>query len=482
MSSILTSGKEGVVNGLVEKLREFKVEYSPINYYYTPLTMYPRSLTPIRQLDSNNHKGLAGFNTMFYVHIPYCTTRCTFCPFYLDVSKEVGEEYVDGLVSQLERVSSDMDSQPREFNVYFGGGSPNLLSSRQIDRLLKGITQHQSGSINEVSIELHPEMVGREGYLQALKELGIKRVSFGLQSINPEILRRTARHHDARALDDILTEAREIGLTVNVDVMYGGFIDETLDDNERTFNHVFSVLQPSWVTGYQMCVQEGTAEFERYRRESQRYPDNKGILSARALLHQIAEINGYPYLGGDYFSKDKPNPFYQERKWGNKNAVIALGSGTYSYLIDGENMQGVLRWAPFDTEEYLRLVKDGKSAVEREIAYTPKDVESWIIMSQLKKGRLTDEHLSADFRKKLEGLATQGFLERSNGQFRLTEQGILVEDLVYASLIPRATWEKFRQQRKQEGYSKEAKYDWFFEPETVLRFQEAMTIRGCDPL
>lgn len=475
--TLLTERRKNTVSGLVGKLSEFGIGYNPVNYYYTPLTMYPRSLTPVRQSNSWEQIDMSGFNTMFYVHIPYCTTRCTFCPFYLDISKEVGEEYVDGLVSQLERVSSDMTSQPREFNVYFGGGSPNLLSLRQIDRLLEGITQHQDGLINEVSIELHPEIAGREGYLQALKDLGINRVSFGLQSINPIILRKTARHHDAKALDKILAEARGLGLTVNVDVIYGGFIDEMLADDEEVFNHVFSTLQPSWVTGYQMCVQEGTAEFERYKRENQRYPNSEAILSARALLHQIAEANGHHYLGGDYFSRDKSNPFYQERKWGNKNAVIALGSGAYSYVVDGENMQGVLRWAPFDTTEYLRLVKDGRSAVEREIAYTSKDVESWITMSQLKKVRLTDEHLSTSFREKLQGLAIQGFLERANGQFKLTERGILVEDLVYASLIPRTTWEEFRERRKKEEYPKEAKYDWFFEPETVLRFQEAVGIK-----
>lgn len=446
-------------------------------YEYFVRLLYPRSVTPVRQSGSSEQADLSQFNTMFYVHIPYCTTRCTFCPFYLDVSQGVGDEYVDGLVSQISRISSEMASPPREFNVYFGGGSPNLLSLRQMEKILEEITHRQNGSVNEISIELHPEIAGKKGYLQALKNLGINRVSFGLQSINSEILRRTARHHDAKALDEILSEARELGLTVNVDVMYGGFIDETLAGDEQTFNHVFSALQPSWITGYQMCVQEGTAEFERYKRENQRYPNSEAILSARALLHQIAEEKGYHYLGGDYFSKDKPNPFYQERKWGSKNAVIALGSGAYSYVVDGKDMRGVLRWSPFNTAEYLRLVRDGKSAVEREVKYTPKDVESWITMSQLKKGRLTDESLSDDFRVKLQGLANQGFLEKANGQFRLTERGILVEDLVYSSLIPRTTWKKFRQKRKQEDYQKDAKYDWFFEPETVLRFQEAVGIQ-----
>ena len=83
-------------------------------------------------------------------------------------------------------------------------------------------------------------------------------------------------------------------------------------------------------------------------------------------------------------------------------------------------------------------------------------------MSQLRKGRLTDEQLSDDFRTKLQRLDNQEFLEKTNGQFRLTDRGILVEDLVYASLIPRTTWGKFRQRIKQEDYPKEAKYDWFF--------------------
>ena len=75
--ALLSEGRRDNVSGLVQKLSESGLDYNPVSYYYTPLTMYPRSVTPVSQSDSNEHMDLSGFNTMFYVHIPYCTTRCT---------------------------------------------------------------------------------------------------------------------------------------------------------------------------------------------------------------------------------------------------------------------------------------------------------------------------------------------------------------------------------------------------------------------
>ena len=460
---ILAMPRRNIVSDLVDRLNVDGIEYTPVTYYYTPLTMYPRSLTPMASSNPAQSFALSDSETMFYVHIPFCTARCTFCPFYLDVAKSVDNNYVTGLVSQLRDISDRLSNQPGEYNIYFGGGSPNLLSVDQLDRILEAFLEYQEGSLKEVSMELHPEAAQEEGYLKELVELGVNRVSFGLQTVNSASLRRTVRHHTVGALDECLKEARKLGLATNVDVMYGGFLDETLESDKETFMHVFSRLQPTWVTGYQVCIQEGTPDFEKYQKESYRYPNTIAILSARALFHQIAESEGYYYLGGDYFSKDQGNPNYQEKKWGNRNAVISLGSGTYSYIIDRGKSQGNLWWSPFDTRKYLQLVRDGKAPVERSIEYTPEDIESWTIMSQLKKGRVIKNQISAGFRKKLIRLVDEGFLDSDSDGFSLSSQRTLVEDLVYASLIPRSTWESFREKRKRKDYSQEAKYDWFFE-------------------
>jgi coproporphyrinogen III oxidase-like Fe-S oxidoreductase len=230
------------------------------------------------------------------------------------------------------------------------------------------------------------------------------------------------------------------------------------------------------MTGYQTCIQEGTVEYHRFARHRTAYLERAGMLCARSLFRQIAEEEGYHYSGGYYFLKHRKNPTYQTLKWGHKSAVIAFGAGTYSYLVDGWNLKGTLSWSPFSINKYIELVNNGTDPVDRRILYTAEDVESWITISRLKTKAALHGRLSDAMKEKLHALAKKGFLELKDGAFELSETGFLIEDLIYASIMPKTTWNSFRQRREEVGYGEEARFDWFFEPGAVLRFQRAIGI------
>jgi oxygen-independent coproporphyrinogen-3 oxidase len=320
-------------------------------------------------------------------------------------------------------------------------------------------------------MELHPEVAKQSGYLERIAQAGVKRVSFGLQSTDPSILKGTARHHAPHVLDGVLKHAKDLGLMTNVDVMYGGLPGETLQNDQLTFRHVFERLNPEWVTGYQTCIQEGTAEAIRYQQARHLYPDTAAILSARALLHKLAIENGYRYLGGDYFSKAQPNPNYQKSKWGQKTAVIAFGPGTYSYILDSH--QGALWWSPFDTKAFMGRIRSGRLPIERTTKYTEKDIESWNAIGRLKRQQPIS-CLTTGLEQKFNALQYLGLTRMDAAGLLLTEKGILIEDLIYAALMPEETWCSFAEKRKSDYTAEDAKYDWFFEPEAVLKFQRKL--------
>lgn len=469
------------VDDVDEFFESGKIGYDQQVYYYTPLTAYPRSLTPLVAGDPYPVPGdLSEYRTQLYFHTPFCTARCTFCPFQLDIRPDVSAAYVDAVVTQIRMVGA-RTKLPKEFTVYFGGGSPNLLSAAQVSHIMTAIEEAFHGSIGQCTMELHPQVAQHPEHLRALRDLGIKRVSFGYQSIDEQILRVTARHHKAAALDEAIKLAQDLGFLVNVDVMYGGFPHETLDADRRTFEYVLG-LAPDWVTGYQMCIQEGTAELRRYQQHRDWYPDRRMMLEARATLQDMAVTSGWQYSGGDYYARPSASAEPRNRRlvpstvlprlWHDKAACLSFGSGNYSHVLDAEGTS-LLWWSPFTVDGYLQDVSSGRYPVERLIELTDEDVSGWTAIAKLKTGAAQAE-FSARQRNAVTALCRSGFVSvDQDHRYRLTRRGILVEDLVYASLLPAAMWREFSNRRLSPGYTEvDARYDWFYDPDVVLAFQD----------
>ena len=453
------------VEAVLSILKDAQIDYSPLNYYYTPITPYPRSITP--QAKEPLNVDLSDFQVMVYIHIPFCSRRCTFCPFFLDVNQKVPEVFVSALKKQIKQTYTNFQL-PSKFNIYFGGGSPNLLSIDQLKEIIDCFDKEQ---VEEISLEIHPEVYkNNKNYFADISKLGINRVSVGLQSTEAEILRTSTRGHDALTLKKIIPEIKKNNLLVNVDVMFGGLFGETFGSTKNTFEYVFGELKPDWITAYQVCIHGGTAEKNRYKKYPEKYPDTKTILDMRAIRQKIAQKNRYKYLFGDYFSAEQLNPKYKTKRWSPKTAVIGLGPGAHSYIIDQKQKLGFNLYSSFNIEEYLNLVNSNKYPTERLIKLNEEYIDSWRIISQLKSSGFVEETNSNLILSKLSKL---NLLTQENSVFKLTERGVLIEDLIYAVLIPLEMWIKFSAKKKDKNYSPEnAKYDWFFDPDVVIQFKK----------
>lgn len=270
---------------------------------------------------------------------------------------------------------------------------------------------------------------------------------------------------------DDLTGGADAG--AQFDIMFGGLFGETVKAAYYTFNHVFHDLRPDWVTVYQVSIKRGTPEKSRHEKFAKNYPDTKTILKIRALRHQIASDNGYNYLFGDYFSCEQTNPRYQKKKWSEKGAVIGIGSGAYSYVIDATNAFGVIWFSPFDISEYIKIIGKHELPVERTTNLNSKSIDSWRIISGLKtEGKISKKVCKGLFYL-LRRMSSLGLMHEDREGFSLSPAGILIEDLIYAVLMPIEIWEHFSEVKKNASYSpEEEKYDWFFDPNVVIKFWE----------
>jgi coproporphyrinogen III oxidase-like Fe-S oxidoreductase len=438
------------------------IDYSPNTSCFTPGAPYPRSTTPPGATPAV--PDLSAMVTSIYVHIPYCSRKCSFCPFFARAGCAVPDAYVDGIVRHLELVDRTC-ALPATFELRLGGGSPNLLSPVQLGRI---VGHFAPSRLELVNIEVHPECSAVPGYVASLVELGVTNLSVGLQSSAGDVLRATGRGHDPDALAQLAAQVAVTPIALNVDIMYGGLREETAANAALTFRFAFEELRPATVNAYRVGYQRGVPEHERFIEHPERYPSTVEVFEITALLEDTAAASGYSYLGMGYYGREPaPKPALP------RLATVGIGAGSYTHVVDLVAGTGLVAFAPFDTERYLQLLARGDLPVERAKHFDRDYLDRWAALLDFKARRpMRHAHFEAGPGARLvDGLAALGLIEgRSDGSV-MTDAGILLEDLLAALLMPRTLWQELSRRRRQSAYTPtESRYDWFFDPDVVLAF------------
>ena len=196
-----------------------------------------------------------------YIHIPFCVQKCNYCDFLsFPCKEEVRDRYVDALVRELNNFNhKDMEVA----TVFFGGGTPSILSCEEIEKIMAAIKEHFRLAIDaEITMECNPGTVSRNK-LNRIRELGINRLSIGLQSCSDSELRLLGRIHSYADFLDCYRMAREAGFdNINIDIMSalpGQSVESYLD----TLTKVVS-LKPEHVSAYSLIIEENTPFYSIY--------------------------------------------------------------------------------------------------------------------------------------------------------------------------------------------------------------------------
>jgi oxygen-independent coproporphyrinogen-3 oxidase len=191
-----------------------------------------------------------------YIHIPFCVKKCEYCDFYSLCDLSLREAYADALIAQIKSFRAEAKNRLVD-TIYFGGGTPSLLSGEDIVRILRAIRSVSRVSDDaEISLEANPGTLTPEK-LSAYHEAGINRLSMGLQSANPNELKRLGRIHTREEFENSFLLARLEGFqNINVDVMYA-IPDQTEQTLSDTLDYVIS-LDPDHISFYGLKIEPGT--------------------------------------------------------------------------------------------------------------------------------------------------------------------------------------------------------------------------------
>jgi oxygen-independent coproporphyrinogen-3 oxidase len=288
-----------------------------------------------------------------YVHVPFCTKRCDYCAFATWTDRwALADDYVAGCGEEIRRAVDG--GMPSATSVYFGGGTPSLLPPAQIGRLLAGLLRVTGA---EVTVECNPETVD-EAKLHGYRDVGVTRLSFGVQSMVPHVLTALGRQHDVRAVHRAVSAAGAAGFgtTYSVDLIYGAR-GESMNDWEASVAAVLALdPPPAHVSAYGLTVEPGTP----LARDAARHPDPDDQADKYAMVDELLAGAGLEWYELSNWARPSSECRHNQLYW-DQGEYRGVGCSAHSHARRPDGW--ARRWWNVRTpERYLRRVGAGDSA------------------------------------------------------------------------------------------------------------------------
>ena len=308
-------------------------------------------------MTDSSHPGL-------YVHVPFCKSKCPYCDFYSVTSLSSIPDWLEATKREtlLYRGRfSGFDS------LYVGGGTPSLLSGRDLATLASHL--HSTFSISrdaEFTVELNPDDTTSD-QTAVLRDLGVNRISLGVQSFDDRELRFLKRRHTADQAVKALDELKGAGFAkVGLDLMYG-LPGQTKSNWVRTLEQAVS-FDPEHLSCYQLTVHEGTPLGKLQAKGEIKPITDEKESAFFVLTSAFLQEKGYIHYEVSNFAKEEGNLCRHNLKYWNRAPYLGLGPSAHSYL------EGTRWWNLVDLEGYCRAVVQGKSPVAGSETLTPEQV------------------------------------------------------------------------------------------------------------
>ncbi len=363
-----------------------------------------------------------------YVHIPYCVRKCNYCDFCSlpNGRGEVPKEYINALCDEISsykgKVCRSLDT------VYFGGGTPSLLTSEQISEIMSVLrSSFEISDGAELTFEANPGTVNQDN-AQAFKSAGFNRASLGLQSIHENEMKKLGRIHNFQDFLKTYSLLRSSGFdNINVDLMYG-IPYQTKDSFRQTLEKVIE-LSPEHISSYGLIIEEGTPFYSE--KDSLLIPTQDDECDMYDLACKILANAGYEHYEISNYAKAGRRSRHNLLYWNFKD-YIGVGAAAHSFL------SGKRFYNTSDVSEYIR----GSSLH----CYEENDADSAYEYAMLKL-RLKDGFLLSEYESRfgthflsgkedvIDALVKAGLIIIDNGRISLTERGFYVSNSILTEIL-----------------------------------------------
>jgi oxygen-independent coproporphyrinogen-3 oxidase len=370
-----------------------------------------------------------------YIHIPFCRKRCDFCYFrvYTDNDAARVHRYIDAVIAEAALYARRAFlGQRKPLFVYFGGGTPSYLSAEQLKHLFAGLQEHIPwDGAKEVTFECEPGTL-QEKKLRMLQELGVTRLSLGIENFDPDILEMNNRAHRTKEIFTAYDHARAAGIPqINIDLI-AGMVGETEENWKACYQQAAS-MAPESITIYQLEVPFNTTLYREMRDGRKlKAPIADWPTKRRWVMEAYRELErrGYRACGSDTMVKSDDIRFlYRDGLWHGAD-MVALGVASFAYL------GGVHAQNEHNLEPYCTRVEKGELPFYRAMQLTPEETLIREFILQLKTGHVKPDYFRAKFgvdvtdrfEAPLRRHEADGYLSVSDDEVAVTRAGLLQVD------------------------------------------------------
>ena len=369
-----------------------------------------------------------------YIHVPFCLSKCVYCGFYSVAQTRDKEAYVQALLRELDLRAGYIDLRTAR-TLYFGGGTPSLLSLDELETILQHIGRHcPLDKLEEITIEANPEQLTPD-YCQGLRNLGINRLSVGVQSFQDPVLRFMGRRHTARQAIEAVENASAAGFrNLSIDLIFG--VAERTDAQWEEDLRTALSLPIQHLSCYALTAEEDSRLYKQIQQGRHAPVDDEQAARQYRLLHErLAATDFQQYEVSNYclpgFESRHNSAYWDHTPY--------LGLGPAAHSFDGASRQ----WNAANLKQYGENVAHGITCEERE-ELSPADLYNETLLLTLRTREGLDlqsirirygEERAQDIVNHFRERVPAGQYENTAGKLRLTAEGLWFADGIAENLF-----------------------------------------------
>ncbi len=371
-----------------------------------------------------------------YIHIPFCKLRCHYCDFYKTTEIGLKDLFVNSLLLEIDRRKVYLDENDKVETVYFGGGTPSILTLSDLRKIINKIRRSFTLVDNiEFTLEINPDD-SNKAFLEGLKKEGVNRLSIGIQSWDDKVLKMLNRRHNSKQAIVAIEKAREAGFSnISIDLIYG-IPGLDYSDWEKDIKKSFS-LGVEHVSAYHLTIEPNTMFGKMLSLGQLNEIDEEESEKQFNLLTATAKLEGYIHYEISNFCKEGYISLHNTNYW-RQVKYLGLGPSAHSYNTYSRE------WNVSDIDEYIRRIEKGEVVSEKEMLDEKTRYNEYLMTSLRTMWGIDLNYLENSFNKEMHdyllNMAARfikyGMLEhRSTNTLVLTDQGKMISDNIISELI-----------------------------------------------
>ena len=368
-----------------------------------------------------------------YIHIPFCKTKCTYCDFYSITNFKLQKELVDALLLEIETRKSYLKEAVE--TIYFGGGTPSVLNPDEINKIIRAIYANFTiDNHAEITLEANPDDLSLE-YLIELKNIGLNRISIGVQSFDDVQLKAINRRHSAEAAVRSVEISRQAGFdNISIDLIFG-IPGQSLESWKAQVDKAMT-LNVRHISAYGLIYEENTMLWRQMKSGKVTPADDELSVEMYSYLLKTCAKNGFEQYEISNFAKPGFRSKHNSSYW-QQRPYLGIGPSAHSYN------QHSRQWNISSVEKYCRYILTGEPYFEKEILSKTDKYNDMVMVALRTMEGIDLKSVEMQFGIKMRNYcvnAAEKFIKRNklciiDDFLRLTSEGIMISDSIIVDLM-----------------------------------------------